>query len=364
MDEWNDEDGGEQLVRLNKYLADHGIASRRKCDELILSGTVIVDGFPCSELGTRINPHKQTVEVDGVVLKPTGDRLRYYVLNKPRGVICTSERREARTRAVDLITDPAAGRIYTVGRLDEDSTGLIILTNDGEFTNLITHPRHEVPKTYLVKLRGKVDGASLEKIRQGVHLSEGRTGSAQVRIYKRTNAFTSLSITLHEGKNREVRRIFARVGYNVLSLARTRIGNLNDRRLKEGQWRPLLRAEVADLMDVAHGLAEVSDERGPSKGGRKPRRPVPRGGKRAKHRSTTPRGGPSTGGKTGPRSAGPGATRGTGGPKASGTSRTTRPTRTTGPTASKGKRGSSGPKHPSAGGQRGQGRGTGRKGSR
>ena len=335
MDEWNDDEGGEQLVRLNKYLADHGIASRRKCDELIVAGKVLVDGYPCVELGTRIDPHKQVVEVDGIVLKPASERLRYYLLNKPRGVICTNERREARTRAVDLINDPAAGRIYTVGRLDEDSTGLIILTNDGEFTNLVTHPRHEVPKTYLVKLRGKVDGASLEKIRQGVHLSEGRTASAQVRIYKRTNAFTSLSITLHEGKNREVRRIFARFGFNVLSLARTRIGNLSDRRLKEGQWRPLVRAEIADLMDVAHGLAEVTEDRRIPAGGRKPRRPLPRGGKRVRHRATTPRGGPSTGGKTGPRSKGPsGASKGT----------------------------STGPKRPRAGGKRGGG--SGRKGPR
>ena len=276
MADWIDEDDGARLVRLNKYLADHGIASRRKCDTLITEGQVIVDGYPCTELGTRIDPSSQTVEVDGTVLKPAGGRLRYYLLNKPRGVVCTNDRREARARAIDLITDPAAGRIYTVGRLDEDSTGLILLTNDGEFTNLIAHPRHEVPKTYLVKVRGKIDGEALEKIRRGVYLSEGKTGTAQVRIYKRSTAFTSLSISLHEGKNREVRRIFARVGFSVLTLKRTRIGNLSDRRLKEGQWRPLLRKEVSDLVEIAHGLAEAHDE--PDRGGgRKPRRPSPRG---------------------------------------------------------------------------------------
>jgi len=278
-------DGG--LVRLNKYLADHGVASRRKCDELIVAGKVTVDGNPCVELGTKVDPARQTVEVDGVVLRPEGERLRYYLLNKPKGVVCTNDRREARTRAIDLITDPQAGRIYTVGRLDEDSTGLILLTNDGEFTNLIAHPRNEVPKTYLVKVRGKIDGEALERIRGGVHLAEGRTGAARVRMYKRTSTFSTLSITLHEGKNREVRRIFARVGFNVLALRRTRIANLSDRRLKEGQWRPLLRAEVQELVDVAHGVATVHEERGRGgAGGRKPRRPAPRG---ARGRAGAPR---------------------------------------------------------------------------
>jgi len=255
------------LVRLNKYLADRGVASRRKCDELIASGKVLVDGEPVTELGSKVDPETSVVEVEGSVFKPGQSRHRYYLLNKPKGVVCTNDRREAKKRAIDLITDPDAGRIYTVGRLDEDSTGLILLTNDGDFTNLIAHPRHEVPKTYLVKVRGRIEGEALEKLRKGVHLSEGRTGPVRSRVIKRTNSFTMLSVTLGEGKNREVRRIFARVGSTVVGLRRTRIGNLSDRRLKEGQWRPLMRHEVEDLAAVARGEREVEPER---EAGRRP----------------------------------------------------------------------------------------------
>jgi 23S rRNA pseudouridine2605 synthase len=250
------------LVRLNKYLADRGVASRRKCDELIAGGKVLVDGEPVTELGSKVDPEVNVVEVDGRVFKPGTSRHRYYLLNKPKGVVCTNDRREAKKRAIDLITDPDAGRIYTVGRLDEESTGLILLTNDGDFTNLIAHPRHEVPKTYLVKVRGRIETEPLEKLRKGVHLAEGRTGPIKVRVLKRTSHFSSLSVTLAEGKNREVRRVFARVGFNVIGLRRTRIGNLSDRRLKEGQWRPLRRREVDDLIAVARGEKSVEPERG------------------------------------------------------------------------------------------------------
>ena len=251
------------LVRLNKYLADRGVASRRKCDELIEGGTVLVDGKPVNELGMKVDSDLVRVEVDGRVFEPAGEaRLHYYLLNKPKGVVCTNDRREERRRAIDLIGDRDKGRIYTVGRLDEASTGLIILTNDGEFANLIAHPSHEVPKTYLVKVRGKIDPESVDKLKRGVHLAEGRTTGLKVRIYKKSSTFSTLSVTLAEGKNREVRRIFARVGFNVISLRRTRIGNLSDRRLKEGQWRPLLRAEVKDLIGVAEGDVAVGPDEG------------------------------------------------------------------------------------------------------
>jgi 23S rRNA pseudouridine2605 synthase len=234
-------------VRLNKFLAERGVASRRKCDELIAGGQVSVDGEVMTELGVRIDPATARVEVGGVVLKPEGRR-RYYLLNKPKGVLCTNERREARPRAIDLITDPDKGRIYTVGRLDEESEGLILLTSDGDFALRLAHPRYGVTKTYLIKLRGRVDGEALERVQRGVHLAEGRTSGARVKVIKRTSQFTLLEVTIAEGKNREVRRIFAQVGAKVASLKRIRIGSLSDRRLKPGQWRPLLRAEVAELL--------------------------------------------------------------------------------------------------------------------
>ena len=257
------------LIRLNKFLADRGVASRRMCDELIKGGKVLVDGQPATVLGAKVDPTTQKVEVDGRVFQAARGRHRYYLLNKPKGVICTNDRREAKKRAIDLITDPDRGRIYTIGRLDEDSTGLIVLTDDGELTNLVAHPRHQVSKTYLIKVRGRIEGEALEKVRKGVHLSEGRTSRVRVRVYKRTNTFSTLSITLNEGKNREVRRIFARVGFSVVDLRRTRIGNLSDRRLKVGQWRPLMRAEVEDLIAVARGERPVVPEVRPQRSGRK-----------------------------------------------------------------------------------------------
>ncbi|NUP97742.1 MAG: rRNA pseudouridine synthase, partial [Planctomycetaceae bacterium] len=253
-----------RLVRLNKYLADHGIASRRKCDELIAKGKVTVDGEICTELGTKIDPATQEIDVDGVVLRPERTEPKYYLLHKPRGVVCTNERREARLRAIDLITDPSKGRIYTVGRLDEDSTGLILLTNDGEFANRIAHPRYGVTKTYSVRLRGRIEGESIERVQKGVRLSEGWTAPAFVKVLKRTNEWSLVTCTLNEGKNREVRRIFAAVGHNVLDLRRTHIGTLSDRTLKEGKWRPLLRAEVTELLDQSKsksGAAGVEDRR-------------------------------------------------------------------------------------------------------
>ena len=236
------------LVRLNKYLADHGIASRRKCDELIAAGQVTIDGDVTTQLGQTIDPTRHTVEIDGFVLKPQGLRRRYYLLNKPAGVVCTNEVRETRPRAVDLITDARKGRIYTVGRLDEESKGLILLTNDGEFANRIMHPRYGVEKTYLVRVAGKIDDDALAKIREGVHLAEGRTSGARVLVNKRLRDQSLLTLTLNEGMNREIRRSFAQVGYKVLDLKRTRIGPLSDRGIKIGRWRELTREEVEALL--------------------------------------------------------------------------------------------------------------------
>lgn len=242
-------------IRLNKYLADHGVASRRKCDELISKGKVTVDGSPVIELGARVDPTNSKVEIAGFVLRPEKTQRRYYLLNKPSGVICTNEGRETRPRAVDMITDRDKGRIYTVGRLDEDSKGLILLTNDGDFANHIMHPSHGVPKTYSVRVLGRIEDEALRKVRHGVHLSEGRTAGARILIKRRMSRYSILSVTLQEGMNREIRRAFARVGYKVVDLKRTNIGPINDRGLKIGHWRPLKRAEVAALLHYAEDHA-------------------------------------------------------------------------------------------------------------
>jgi 23S rRNA pseudouridine2605 synthase len=266
-------------VRLNKFLADCGVASRRHADRLIVDGKVTVDGEICTELGVRVDPEAQDVEVSGVILRPKHARKRYYLLNKPAGVLCTNESREARPRAIDLITDRDKGRIYTVGRLDEDTVGIVILTNDGEFANRVMHPRYGVTKTYSVKLRGRVGDNDLNRIRDGVYLAEGRTAGARVLVKRRTQNQTLLWVSLQEGKNREVRRMFARLGHNVTHLRRIRIGTITDRGLKVGRWRPLTRAEVHDLLETATGEEPAPPRQ---RGGR--RRPQGRrehGGRRA-----------------------------------------------------------------------------------
>ncbi len=236
-------------MRLNKYLADHGVASRRGCDELIQSGKVLVDGVPVTQLGTRIDPRSQVVEVGGVHLRPEKLARRYYLLYKPEGVVCTSEARETRPRAVDLITDPAPGRIYTVGRLDESSKGLILLTNDGDFAQRVAHPRFGVAKTYLVKLFGRISDEAIQKVREGVHLAEGRTSGARILVLRRTRTYSTLAVTIREGMNRELRRSFARVGSKVVDLTRNRIGPLGTHGLKPGRWRALTAAEVEALLE-------------------------------------------------------------------------------------------------------------------
>ncbi|MAF64523.1 MAG: hypothetical protein CMJ84_02525 [Planctomycetes bacterium] len=245
------------LVRLNKLLADNGVASRRAADEMIEAGKVTIDGERTTTLGLRVDPDQQVVEVNGEILRSgKGQRRTYYLLNKPAGVVCTNDRRESRPRAVDLITDRNKGRIYSVGRLDEKSKGLLLLTNDGDFANRVMHPRYGVSKTYLVKLRGRVEDDTLNAIRDGVYLSGTKTRGIRVLIRKRSHEYTHLMVVLREGVNREIRRMFAQVGFKVVDLKRARIGHLTDRGLKIGSWRPLTRAEVEQLLAISNGEEE------------------------------------------------------------------------------------------------------------
>jgi 23S rRNA pseudouridine2605 synthase len=249
---------GSTGLRLNKFLAQNGIASRRGADELIAKGHVTIDGKIVTELGRRVDPARERVEVDGVALKATGERLAYYLLNKPSGVVCTNDPREARPRAVDLITDKKKGRIYTVGRLDEDTEGLVILTNDGEFANRISHPRYGVKKTYWVDVRGRVQDEAIDQMRKGVRLSEGWGKFEHVKVMKRHAERSILLVTLAEGKNREVRRVLAALDLPVRNLRRVEIGPLQDRRLRIGHWRSLTRSEVGELLGATKAGATAS----------------------------------------------------------------------------------------------------------
>ncbi len=260
---------GPELVRLNKLLAERGVGARRKCDEVIASGAVTVDGEVVRELGTRVDPWTARISVNGRPL-PTPRRV-VYALHKPRGVVCTSAPGEKRTRAVDLVLDPGGARLFCVGRLDADSEGLILLTNDGDFAQRVSHPRYGVSKTYFVKVRGRIDAGALVKASQGVRLSEGKTSGAKVWVRKRLATASVLLVTIREGMNREIRRIFAQVGFPVISLKRVAIGSLSVKGLRLGHYRLLPPGELKALL--ASGAGAEDSRKGASG---KPARRAPR----------------------------------------------------------------------------------------
>lgn len=236
------------LERLNRALAECGFGSRRHCESLIIAGLVTVDGEVVRDLGRRVNVFKQDVRVDGDRIVPA--QKVYYLLNKPVGVFCTNSSEEKRLRAIDLIQDPQARRLFCVGRLDADSEGLIVLTNDGDFANHLTHPRYGVTKIYFVKVKGMPTPEALEKAQKGVHLAEGRTGGMRVFVQKKSRKFSILHVSLREGKNRIIRRVFAKLGLAVLELKRVQIGPVRLDNLKSGQYRKLTPHEVRQLQHV------------------------------------------------------------------------------------------------------------------
>ncbi len=235
------------LERLHKVLAEAGVGSRRHCEELILQHRVLVDGKVIRQLGIKVDPERAEIVCNGAPIRI--QRKIYIVLNKPRGVVCTNKDPEGRPRVVDLLRK-IEQRIFPVGRLDVDSEGLLIVTNDGALCNLLTHPRYEVAKTYTAVVRGPLEGKDLEKVQGGVWLAEGKTQPAKVRILKRSRKSTAIEITLKEGKNREVRRILARVGHPVSFLRRTSIGKLRLAELKPGQSKVVTREQLLRMIGI------------------------------------------------------------------------------------------------------------------
>jgi len=233
--------------RLQKVMASAGVASRRQCEELILQGVVRVNGRVVDELPAFADPEADEITVQGRPLREP--RRVYYLLNKPKGVICTSNDPQRRPRAIDLV--PGGERVFCVGRLDADTTGLIIVTNDAELTNLLTHPKYKVSKTYVAKVAGHVGSQTAEKLRKGIWLAEGRTSPATVKVLKSGHHDSLVEITISQGLNRQVRRMLAKVELPVQSLKRTRIGGLTIRGLGVGRYRPLSKAEVASLKRTA-----------------------------------------------------------------------------------------------------------------
>jgi 23S rRNA pseudouridine2605 synthase len=230
--------------RLQKVMAAAGIGSRRKCEDLIRAGRVEVDGQVVTELGTRVDQRRQEIHVDGVALKRP--KLVYYLVNKPPGVVSTSYDPAGRMRVIDLVP-PGRERVYTVGRLDRSSEGLMLVTNDGELANQLTHPKFGVAKTYQVTVAGQPAPNDLQKLTSGVHLAEGVARAERVTVLGAHGQSTLLEIVLREGKNREIRRILARVGHKVLALKRVAIGPLKFKDLPVGAHRRLSIAEVEEL---------------------------------------------------------------------------------------------------------------------
>jgi 23S rRNA pseudouridine2605 synthase len=231
------------MERLNKYLAHAGVGSRRHCDDLIAAGRVAVDGLVVREFGTRVAEGQQ-VAVDGKPIE--SEKLVYWLVNKPRGYLCTNHDPAGRPRALDLV-DHVNQRVYTVGRLDEDSEGLLLMTNDGDLAHKLMHPRFGVHKTYLVQVAGKPTRAELQQLLDGIWLSDGFVKAKRVKRLKSQGDSTWLEIVLAEGKNREVRRMLAKQEHKVMRLKRIAIGPLRITGLSKGKARRLHADEVALL---------------------------------------------------------------------------------------------------------------------
>ena len=237
--------------RLQKVLAAAGIDSRRNCEELILQGEVTVNGKVVNSLPAFVDPDNDTIVANGRKIRAV--EKVYYLLNKPKSVICTNSDPQGRRKAIDLINTP--DRIFCVGRLDFDTTGLIILTNDSELTNRLTHPRYELSKVYEVTLREPITGEAIEKLKKGTFLAEGKTSRSAVKVLKRSKQGSLVEITIRQGLNRQIRRMFARVGYKVKALRRTKIGNISIKGLGVGKYKSLTEGQVAYLMNTTGGKA-------------------------------------------------------------------------------------------------------------
>ncbi len=235
-------------VRLQKVLAQAGVASRRASEELISEGRVEVNGEVVTVMGRRVDPEKDVIRVDGSRI-PSARRHIYQVLNKPRGVVSTMDDPQGRRTLADLLPKRSP-RLFHVGRLDTDTQGLLLLTNDGEFAHRMSHPSYEVQKTYMAEFEGLVYNKVLRRLEKGLTLEDGPVKPDRVRLVSRTEQRSLIEITLHEGRNRIVRRIFDAVAHPVRKLARTQIGSVKLGNLGSGKMRDLSRAELGELLDL------------------------------------------------------------------------------------------------------------------
>ncbi len=249
-------------MRLQKFLSDAGVASRRRAEEIILEGRVSINGATVESLPAFVDPQRDRVMVDGGTVR--AQRLLYFLVHKPAGVVCTNSDPDGRPRAVDLLP-PLRERLFPVGRLDAESSGLLLLTNDGELAQRLAHPRYSVPKLYRVEVRGRVGDALPAAMRKGVYLSEGRAQASEVEIAHASEHGSVLLVTLRESRNREIRRMLARLGFPVRKLKRLMIGPLSVKGLPLGASRELSGRELQQLRDAleAGSAAEQTYENRP-----------------------------------------------------------------------------------------------------
>jgi pseudouridine synthase len=233
------------MTRLQKVLAHAGIASRREAEKIILSGRVKVDGKVITELGTRVDPEKNCIEVDNKPIS-RAEKKGYYLLNKPKGYVTTMKDPRGRLTVNDLLKD-IDERVYPVGRLDYDTTGVLIITNDGELANALAHPKKEIEKCYHALVRGTPSNEALKMLREGVQLEDGKTAPAKVRVLEIKENKSCLEIIIHEGKNRQVKRMCEAIQHKVLRLKRTRFGPLELGDLRAGKLRELTANEIKTL---------------------------------------------------------------------------------------------------------------------
>ena len=233
--------------RLQKYLANNGVASRRKCEELILEGKIKVNGNTVTELGIKVNPEIDKVEYNGKLIKNVEEKV-YVLLNKPIDYVTTVKDQFDRPIVTDLIKGVSV-KLLPVGRLDMYTSGALILTNDGDFIYRVTHPKHEIEKTYNATVKGIITEDDVDKLRNGVEIDEYITKTAQVKILKidKEKNISRIQITIHEGKNRQVRKMCEAVGKKVLALHRAKIGSIDVKDLKLGEWRYLNKKEISQF---------------------------------------------------------------------------------------------------------------------
>jgi len=251
------------MERLQKLIARAGIASRRHAEEMIKEGHVTVNGKVVTELGTKADPQKDHIKVRGKLINPVIRKRQnvYVLLNKPKGCLTSVSDPERRPLVMDLL--PASlGKLHPVGRLDFNTEGLLLLTNDGDFTNFITAARNQVPKIYEARVKGVPPEYAIERLREGVTLEDStRTAPAEITLIKSTDANSWFEVILHQGRNQQIRRMFDSIGHSVIKLRRVRIGSVSDPRLKPGEWRFLTDREVQQLLKTKPSQANTGKDK-------------------------------------------------------------------------------------------------------